>query len=418
MNPTIVLVSFCAAMAAGAATGSAAAEAPLPPGVPAVYSLSGPSLKAARDRFVRGDPSLAPAFARLGAEARQALEFKPVSVMDKARLPPSGDKHDYISQAPYFWPNPSKPGGLPYIRHDGKHNPESDSGTDARVWATMAGEAETLALAYYFTHDEKFADHSARLIRAWFINPATRMNPNLEFAQFVPGVNNGRGTGILEMRHLAKICDSIALMAGSPAWTPDDDHAYRAWAARYLVWLTKSKNGREEAAARNNHGSWYDVQAVHLALFLGQNGLARQRLSVAMDRMDHQIEPDGSQPLELARTKSLGYSLFNAQALFALAILGDHSAVDFYGHRSATGAGLRTALGFLAPYADPAKPWIKPDLEAGDRTQLFPLFAQYLWRAGDDPQFRELLEKFGNGEKERGARWRLFLVPATVAPIP
>jgi Alginate lyase len=413
MRPPAIPFFLAAAFAAAAqgAAGSAAAGPPSPPEVPAVYSLDGPSLVSARERFLQGEPALAPAIAKLGADAKRALEFKPVSVMDKTRVPPSGDKHDYMSQAPYFWPDPAKPGGLPYIRHDGKHNPESDSGTDARVWASMAGNAETLALSYFFTHNGKFAEHSAELIRVWFLSPATRMKPNLEFAQFVPGVNNGRGTGILEMRHLAAICDSIALMAGSPAWTAEDDRAFRAWAAEYLAWLIQSKNGRDEAAAKNNHGSWYDVQAVHLALFLGQGDLAGKRLAAAMNRMDHQIEPDGSQPLELARTKSLGYSLFNIEALFAVATLGDHAGVDFWSHKAASGAGLHTALAYLAPYADPAKPWIKADIETGDRAELFPLLAQYL-RHDDDPLFRELLAKFGGGQKEREARWRLLFFEA------
>jgi hypothetical protein len=383
---------------------TAGAAAPLQ-----VYSLHADALAAARDRLAQGDPALAPALEHLREEADRALKFAPVSVMDKARTPPSGDKHDYLSQAPYWWPDPSKPDGLPYIQHDGKHNPEVDHGTDAPVWGRMSSTVETLGLAYYFTHKEAYAQHAALLIRTWFLNPATRMNPNLNFGQYVPGRNEGRGEGVLTLRSLAKICDALALIAGSPTWSTDDDQAFHCWLAAYFDWLTTSPNGLAEAHATNNHGSWYDMQAADIALVLGKNDVAKKILTEGLEkRLASQIMPDGSQPQELRRTKSLGYSLFNLQALCQLATLAEHAHVDWWGYTTKDGRSLRAALRYLAPYADPDKPWIKNDLVASGRTDLLPLFGEAL-RHGDDPQFHELLVKFGSTAGQQSARWRLLL---------
>ncbi len=377
--------------------------------LPQVYSLHADALADARARLAKGDPALAPALARLREDADRALKLKPPSVMDKSRTPPSGDKHDYLSQAPYWWPDPSKPDGLPYIQHDGKHNPEADRGTDAPAWGRMASNAETLGLAYYFTHDEAYAAHAALLIRTWFINPATRMNPNVNFGQYIPGINEGRGIGLISFRAFTNVCNTLGLIAGSPSWTADDDKAFRQWLSAYFDWLMTSRNGRDEAHATNNHGTWFDVQAAEIALFLGQTDAARKILTEGLEkRLASQVMPDGSEPEELRRTKSLSYSLFDLQALTNLSVLAEHVNVDWWAYTTKDGRSLRAALRYLAPYADPAKPWIKNDLVPAGRSALLPLFAEAL-RHDDDPQFRELLAKFGNTDDQKSARWHLLL---------
>ncbi len=58
------------------------------------------------------------------SSAERTMTKNLVTVMDKPILPPSGDKHDYMSMGPYWWPNPDTDDGLPYIRKDGLVNPE------------------------------------------------------------------------------------------------------------------------------------------------------------------------------------------------------------------------------------------------------------------------------------------------------
>ena len=313
-----------------------------------------------KSRVLAKDAALIPAFRKLTNDANRALSFTPPSVMEKPRAGASGDKHDYLSTAPYFWPDPTKTNGLPYIRKDGHRNPESGNEfSDAPRLGRVANTVETLTLAYYFAGDERYAAHAAKVLRVWFLNPATRMNPNFDQAQAIPGVNNGRGIGMIESRSLMSVCDAVGLLASSTNWLRADQDGMIQWIGAFLKWAQTSQNGRDESAAKNNHGSWYDAQTTHMALFIGDTNLAQRIVETARTkRIGVQFKADGSQPLELAREDSFSYSRFNLSALFTLATLGEHVGVDLWKYQNEAGAGLRQGLNFLLPYVEqPEKEW-------------------------------------------------------------
>jgi len=292
-------------------------------------------------------------------DAEKAMLAGPFSVMEKTRTPPSGDKHDYMSVGPYWWPDPAKPDGLPYVRKDGETNPERlAAGTDAGAMKKMHAAVGALALAWRETREERYAERAALLLRAWFLDAATRMNPNLNFGQAVPGRVEGRGIGIIDTAYLVRLCEELRWLRSSNAWSAADATAMRVWMAAYLDWLLRSRNGLDEAGQKNNHGTWYDAQVAALALYTGRPELARRVLEEAREkRIAAQIEPDGSQPLELARTKGLSYSTMNLRAFFELAAMGERVGLDLWRYQTKDGRGLRTALEYLAPYADPSREW-------------------------------------------------------------
>jgi hypothetical protein len=292
------------------------------------------------------------------AAADKALPEGPFSVMQKAIVPPSGDKHDYMSQAPYFWADPSKPNGLPYTRRDGERNPELKKISDHDNLGRMGADARDLALAYYLTGDVADGARAALLLRTWFLDPSTRMNPNLEFGQGIPGINTGRGIGLIETRSLTSVVDAAGLLAGSQSWSAADQEGLKTWLAKFLDWMQTSEKGKAEDAAKNNHGTWYDLQVTDYALFLDKRQLSVDTLNrVKTRRITLQIEPDGRQPLELERTNAFSYSIGNLDGLMQLAWLGDQVGVDLWDFRAPDGRSIRSALDFLLPYATGVKKW-------------------------------------------------------------
>ena len=347
-----------------------------------------------------------PALEHLRGEADKMLKATPHSVMEKTRMPPSGDKHDYLSLAPYSWPDPSKPDGLPWITRDGKVNPESREGTDHNALSRMCSEVETLALAYRLTQHEPYAVKAVEVAKVWFLDPATKMNPNLEYGQGVPGRSTGRGTGIIDTVGLIKVVQTIGGLEGSPAWTPEIQKAMKAWFRAYLDWLLKSKNGLSEAKAANNHGSWYLAQVAAYATFVGDQERIRTSVELGRERIATQIELDGRQPLELKRTKSYSYSLYNLEALFILAEYGPAVGVDLFGYRSPDGRTLRVALDYMAPYFKGDTKW--PGEQISDIKPRDPALAGLLRRAANayhDPKYEAMIQGADLAESRFQLRW-------------
>jgi len=332
------------------------------------------------------DPAIAPAYAVVIKRADAALAGPTYTVVDKTRTPPSGDKHDYISMGPYWWPDPTKPNGEPYLRRDGEFNPErATNAFDVADLDAMSASVEALSLAYYFTDEPRYAVKAAQLLRVWFLDPATRMNPNTKYAQGVPGRSTGRAEGVLDTYRLLRVIEGVGLLAPSRALSDADQKGLERWFAEYATWMRTDPNGIEEQAAGNNHGIWFDYQLAGFSLFARQEAVARQVVSEAGDRrIKAQVAPDGSLPHELKRTRALHYSYFALEALVGTAQFGRCVGLDLWRYQTADGRGLRAAFDFLAPYVGREASFPYPELKPADASsEALPLFAAAAQAYGD-----------------------------------
>jgi hypothetical protein len=297
-------------------------------------------------------------------KADAALNQEPLTIVNKPILPPSGDKHDYMSMSPYRWPDPDKPDGLPYIRRDGERNPDADK-TDRPKLAELILAVKTLGIAYGFTKKEAYANQAALLLRTWFIDPETKMNPHLLYGQSVPGRNNGQCFGLIETSWLARdLLPAVKFIVDSTSWSVKDTENLQAWFHAFLEWMLNHPLGIEEARFGNNHSNSYDVQVVTYALFVGQPDLAQMVLQgVGERRIAAQIEPNGEQPKELKRTKALGYCSMSLELLLELAEIGRQWDVDVIGYKSSDGRSLRRAFDWLLPYWTGASEWTYPQIQ-------------------------------------------------------
>lgn len=310
-------------------------------------------------------PHTTEAYRQLLEAADAALKKTDLSVTDKGMTPPGGSKHDYLSLSAYWWPDDRKTDGLPWIRKDGRVNPASKNDqSDGVRLADFTARVQNLTLAWYFSGEQKYADKAASLLRTWFIAPQTRMNPNLNFAQGVPGISAGRNAGVLDGRYFStRIVDSLVLLQGNPAWQDHDEQQMRTWLQDYLRWLQGSAIAKKESRTENNHGNWYLTQVAGIAGYLGDNALIRDMAQRMEKKLDLQLKPDGTQPAELARTRSFHYSYFNLQAISLMAVLAQKHGIDLWHYQTPQGGSLLRSLDFMAHFTDDTVPWPYPSID-------------------------------------------------------
>jgi hypothetical protein len=365
---------------------------------PVLYLMDANKVALAKRNITRseeGEKNLA----ALVKEANKMLQRKYGSVMEKKFVPPCGNMHEYMSMARYYWPDPTKPDGKPYIRKDGEKNPANDLVSDDKNFDDLIDAVNDLSWTYYFTDDEKFAKKSIELIRFWFLDTATMMLPNLNHAQIRTGIDTGGYSGIIDTHNLPKVLDAIGLLRSSKIWKQSDERGMKQWFAEYLQWMLTSKNGKKEGQAKNNHGTFYDMQIASIAIFCGENEIANKILNSEFARIASQIEPDGKQPLELERTASLGYSTFNLEAWSMLANIAATKNIDLWHYETADGRSIKKAIDYLIPFVIEGKPWEYKQINPYKKQDFYRL----LLVAADkfkDENYRKNAEKIKDTNKD------------------
>lgn len=294
--------------------------------------------------------------------ANRYLSEQPVTITASHSPRSAGGLHDFFSEGDYWWPDPSNPGG-PYVQRDGESNPDNFV-EHRRALMRLSVQVPALAAAWELTGDARYARHAAAHLRAWFVDPATRMNPNLQYAQAIHGRTTGRGTGIIDTIHLVEVARAIEVLEGSGALSRAELEGVKKWFADYLDWIRTSKNGIEEREAKNNHGTCWVMQVAAFAHLTGNRELldyCRERFKTVL--VPNQMAADGSFPQELRRTKPYGYSLFNLEAMSAICRILSTPADDLWKFELPDGRGMRKALEYMVPFIRDKKSWpLKPDV--------------------------------------------------------
>jgi hypothetical protein len=283
------------------------------------------------------------------------LSAAPITITAYRSPRSAGSKHDFFSEGDYWWPDPKNPGG-PYIQRDGESNPDNFV-EHRRAMIRLSLIVPALAAAFKITKERKYADHAAAHLRAWFIDDATRMNPNLQYAQAIHGRTTGRGTGIIDTLHLVE----VARAAAQIDLASKDLTGVKQWFAEYSQWMTTSKNGIEERDTKNNHATCWATQIAGFAWLTGD----RELTNYCIDRFQtvlipNQEAPDGSFPQELRRTKPYGYSLFNLDAFAILAQTLTTPAKNLWTWQLPDGRGMARAVAYMYPYILDKRKWPKP----------------------------------------------------------
>jgi hypothetical protein len=368
---TSPLIGLVAVVALGAAAvGTASAAVPRATAAPNTIVLDGAQLATIKQQLAGSPtPAQSAALAALTKLADQELTAGPWSVMDKSSTV-SKDKHDYYSLATYYWPNPNTADHCPYIHKDGRWGPTVASTGDLTPWLHTWHAISDLTLAWYYTGNSAYARRAELVIRTWFLDPATKMNPNMNYGQVVPCTTTGRKEGILETSQaITQVIDGLALLdSGAPGWTAADHSGMVSWLTAFQTWNRTASIAKAESKATNNHGTWKDLQDAVVALYLGDTATAKTLIGNARaGRIAKQIASSGKQPLEMSRTRPWHYANFNLQALCRMAEAGRHVGINLWAYKASSGATMAKAADFLIPAATKgASAWPYPDLDVFD----------------------------------------------------
>ncbi len=361
------------------------------PEAPALYEV-------ARLRRLGDEPGTALAIA-LKADADAALLRGPYSVTDKPRPAPSGNPHDYLSLARYWWPDPSAPDGRPYRKRDGEDvfaaglpDFAPDQFDRDRV-QLFSDDVITLALAGTAFGERRYLERAAELVRVWFLDPATRMAPHLRFAQIARGHNNDEnsGSGVLDLACIAPLLDAVRLIEAADLFDETERQAFRNWLRAYLDWLHASPQGRHACSAHNNHGTYFDVQVLAIAGFFGDGGEIATTLRRARERIPHHFVADGSQPHELARTRPRHYSHYNLVAWTLVARLAEAVGDDLWSYRTASGKGIERGLDFVLDDTRHVEDW-RREANAAPVQPLQVAHRERYGDSGDEPDLDRAVE--------------------------
>ncbi len=337
-------------------------------------------------------------------KAEQALAAPNPHITDEAAPRSEGGPHDYYSNADYWWPDPAKPDGLPFIQRDGETNPENFNAHRVLLRG-MRTQLAALAAAFRLTGEERYAAKAAGLVKEFFLDEKTKMNPHLTYAQAIPGVCPGRGIGIIDTLHLIDVPFAMEALKSSQSMTEEIYAGVKQWFAQYLGWMLSHKNGIDEMNTTNNHAVCFFVQAAAFALFT-DNPLIVDFCRAQYKRLlNNQMAPDGGFPRELGRTKPYNYSIFVVDNMTTLCQLLSCPEDNLWEYATPDGRSIRKGIEFLLPYLLNKSSWPYPkDVMHFDAFPARASFMQFAGCALGIPQLLELYQSLPLESQDEEAR--------------
>jgi len=362
--------------------------------------------------YLSGDEKLVRGVSGLVQLADEAMGKKVGSVIEKGYIAGIKDINNYLSMGPYWWPDPNKEDGLPYIRKDGHTNPEVRKIMDKSYLNRLSETIDLLGLAYFYTEEEKYAKDAVERLRVWFINEQTKMNPNLNNGQYIPGRYEGRPEGIIDTRVLIPILNGIQMIKNSSSWTPEIENEINEWFSKFLDWLLYSPIGKSASTLKNNIGTAYQLQVIGISIFLDKPSIARESFNTSIPQLlNQQFDANGVQVLELKRADSWSYSVMNLSYWFSMAQMLENIGIDLWNYRSNSGRSLVTSFEWMMSYALGDRKWEYPQKRKVDYNGSFSrlyqiskgkfinevrIFGIQLLRISQDYQNYESLERISN----------------------
>lgn len=252
-------------------------------------------------------------------KADELALFNPVTVTNFTSERSKGGIHDYFSEGPYWWPDPENPDG-PYIRRDGERNPENFKSHRSAL-GKLKEVIVFLTAAWAITEDQKYVIKIEEHLSAWFIDSETKMNPNMQYAQAIQGISDGRGIGIIDAVSLVHVANAVRVLQKKEALDPIVIQGTKAWFEEFSDWITTHPYGLDERDHGNNHSTWWGAQLSTYSLLTGNERHQEMVREQYILQIEKQVDREGRLTDELTRTRPWHYMIYNLNAWTNYAVL-------------------------------------------------------------------------------------------------
>ena len=307
-----------------------------------LMSFHAPSLSFEKEKWQQHTASdLSQLIFDLLRKANRGLSLGPYSVTSKLQSTKDGKRY-YFSFRPYLWPYNLLPRNIqkqvsngqlkldpPCCLHRDGHRvpgtviggPGENNFDRSSAWYVI-DNVTTLALAWYFSDDIRYARHGAHLIDTYFLSNTTGMLPTLKYAQ------NGYKYGLIDWKDVYYLLDAVTLLHQSGQLSPKQFQGMKEWCSRLGHWIIQSDMGSEEAKALNNHGLYFDVTTFALFLFSEEDYYVKTAKNRLLFRLAKEFpighfDRMGNQPHETSRPTGLHYITFNLVGWIHAAVMNE-----------------------------------------------------------------------------------------------
>lgn len=312
------------------------------------------------------DLSGLPGLASIAANARAV---PPLSVTDKPETLPGTSERSYVNAVPHWQSLAGSESALSrssLLEGTGPLGGDVSQHYDRARWQLMADCVCALALDGHLNGNAASHAHAHRLVRAWFLDPATAMIPDGAYARF-SAVDPGRNVldACIDFRDIHPLLDALTLLRQAGCFSLAEQQQLDEWFDAFLAWLSQ-----DSASFLSDHSgspacTWYHLLMLAIAAFRGRRNVAAQVFDNLPGLLDRQFRPDGSPRSSSADAPLRHEHLFNLQAWSNLVVISSALGRNLLAFTDSNGVGLQRAFQYAQRHlpaedaaALPARTWL------------------------------------------------------------
>ena len=176
-----------------------------------------------------------------------------------------------------------------------KHNQED--------FRSLVQNCTMLTLASYFSDDNSYADHAVSIIKEWFLDQNTKVNPSKVFTEATHR--------LLKTTYVYTLFDSLRLLRKKGRFSEDEWHGLQRWFTQVMEAMDQSARAWRLGYTSKDHiGLYYDIQYSSIAAFINNSTQMYKTIQDSIARLYEHVAPDGTLHNEITKKSCESNQIF------------------------------------------------------------------------------------------------------------